>query len=271
MRASVSSRPSDGDRLEDARRHRGAADGHPHRLEDVLGLDSQLVDHAAQRGLDVLGVERLGRPPARRVPGEALGAPSPITFAQAFSSYSAGARRGSPPAARSRRASASSPGRSHRLARDASRPRRSSSRAVQLVERQLAQVVAVHPAQLLLVEHRRVLRHPLEREALDQLVGGEEGGRLVVAPAEQRDVVAHRLGQIARARGAPAPRPRRGASRASCRRGRAAAAGARTRAARRRRAPRRIISWRGVFEMWSSPRTTCVMPMSWSSTATARL
>ena len=42
--------------------------------------------------------------------------------------------------------------------------------ALELLERQLLQVAAVHPAELLLVEHRRVLRDPLEREALDQLL-----------------------------------------------------------------------------------------------------
>ena len=67
----------------------------------------------------------------------------------------------------------------------------------QVLGRQVAQVAAVHPAQLLLVEHGRVLRHPRQVEALDQLARRHEGGRLVVAPAEQRHVVAHRLGQVA--------------------------------------------------------------------------
>ena len=68
---------------------------------------------------------------------------------------------------------------------------------LQVLNWQLAQVAPVHPAQLLLVEHGRVPRHAREVEVLDQLVGREEGRRLVVAPAEQRDVVAHGLGQVA--------------------------------------------------------------------------
>ena len=62
---------------------------------------------------------------------------------------------------------------------------------------ELAQVAAVHPAQLLLVEHRRRLGDALEREEPLQLLGREERGLLVVAPAEQREVVADRLGQVA--------------------------------------------------------------------------
>ena len=45
----------------------------------------------------------------------------------------------------------------------------------QVVDGQLAQVAAVDPAQLLLVEDRRRLRDALEREALLQLLRGEEG------------------------------------------------------------------------------------------------
>ena len=61
-----------------------------------------------------------------------------------------------------------------------------------------AQVVAVHPAELLLVEDGRGLRHPLEREPFDELLRGEELRALVVAPAEQRNVVAHGLREVAR-------------------------------------------------------------------------
>src|SRR5439155_2961723 len=70
--------------------------------------------------------------------------------------------------------------------------------ARQLVGVELAQVAAVHPAELLLVEDGRVARDAVEREALDQLLGREEGGGLVVAPAEQREIVADRLRQVAR-------------------------------------------------------------------------
>ena len=72
-----------------------------------------------------------------------------------------------------------------------------SSRRVSSIGVELAQVAAVHVAQLALVEHRRVLGHALEPEALGELgqrevllVGGE-------SRAEQRDVVVDRLGQVA--------------------------------------------------------------------------
>ena len=67
----------------------------------------------------------------------------------------------------------------------------------QLGRRELANVVAVHPAQLLLVEDRRRARDSIEAEPLDELGGREERRRLVVAPAEEREVVANRLAQIA--------------------------------------------------------------------------
>src|SRR5207244_432103 len=68
----------------------------------------------------------------------------------------------------------------------------------ELLGRELTEVVAVHPAELLLVEDRRRLGDAFEREALDQLLRCEELGALVVAPAEEREVVAHRLREIAR-------------------------------------------------------------------------
>ena len=98
---------------------------------------------------------------------------------------------------------------------------------------QLADVEAVHPAQLRLVELRGVATDALEREALRELRGGHHGRVVAGAPAEQREVVAHGLRQVARGRAARPPRRRRGAWRASCRRGRAAAAGARRAAAAR--------------------------------------
>ena len=150
-----------------------------------------------------------------------------------------------------------------------SRPVISSRRALQVLDRQLAHVAAVHPAQLLLVEHGRVLRHALEVNRSDQLVGREEGRALVVAPAQQRDVVAHGLRQVALLaqlldrRRAVALRELLAVGAVEQREVRVDG--------RLRFEARRIISWRGVFDMWSSPRTTCVMPMSRSSTATARL
>ena len=66
-----------------------------------------------------------------------------------------------------------------------------------LVGAQLAHVAPVHPAQLLLVELRRVARHALDAEALDEFVGGDQRLVVRVAPPEQGEVVAHRLGQVA--------------------------------------------------------------------------
>ena len=67
----------------------------------------------------------------------------------------------------------------------------------QLGDGQLAYVHAVQPPQLDLVEARRVAADALEREALDQLRGGQDGLIVARPPAEQRQVVAYRLGQIA--------------------------------------------------------------------------
>jgi hypothetical protein len=67
----------------------------------------------------------------------------------------------------------------------------------QVVDRQLADVAAVHPAQLLLVEAGRVALHARQVEAVDQIRGREDGLVVGVAPAQQREVVAHRLGQVA--------------------------------------------------------------------------
>ena len=64
-------------------------------------------------------------------------------------------------------------------------------------DRQLADVAAVHPAQLLLVEARRVLLHALELEAPDELGGRDDRLVVDIAPPEQREVVAHRLGEVA--------------------------------------------------------------------------
>ena len=65
------------------------------------------------------------------------------------------------------------------------------------VRRQLAHEAAVHPAQLALVEDRRGAAHPVDREALDQLVGAENRRIVLGAPPEQGEVVADRSGQIA--------------------------------------------------------------------------
>ena len=110
---------------------------------------------------------------------------------------------------------------------------------------QLAHVAPVQPAQLLLVEARRVaLTRARARSA-------RRAPRWRSAPSRRRrrpsraargSCAPPRAGS--RRRAAPAPTPRRGAWRASCRRGRAAAAGARRRGGSARRAPRaRAAAW----------------------------
>ena len=79
-----------------------------------------------------------------------------------------------------------------------SRPVSSSSRPRQLLGRQLAHVAAVHPAQLLLVEDAPGCATRARcRSARPARSVGDERLVVVVAPAEQREVVAHRLGQVA--------------------------------------------------------------------------
>ena len=138
------------------------------------------------------------------------------------------------------------------------------------VERLLAHVAPVQPAQLPLVEDRRRPADPVDREALDELVGARGSSRRPRRPSRAAPGSCGRPPAGSRPRAAPGPRRRRGASRASCRRGRAAAAGGRSAA---RASPRAssTSSCRGVFERWSSPRITSVIPMSASSTATAKL
>ena len=51
--------------------------------------------------------------------------------------------------------------------------------------------------QLLVVEGRRALADPVERKALDQLLAAHDLRVVVVAPAQQREVVDERLGNEA--------------------------------------------------------------------------
>ena len=142
----------------------------------------------------------------------------------------------------------------------------------QLRDGQLADVHAVQPAQLRLVELRGVAAHALQREALERAARWTSPSRRPPRPSRAARGSCAPPPAGSRRRAAPAPRPRRGALRASCRRGRAAAAGARTPAGRGRRpSASSTSSCLGVFERWSSPRTTCVMPASRSSIATAKL
>jgi hypothetical protein len=66
-----------------------------------------------------------------------------------------------------------------------------------LVRRQRPQVDAVHPVQLLVVEDGRALGDPLQREPFDQLVAGHDRRAVVVAPAEQREIVDERVRLVA--------------------------------------------------------------------------
>ena len=164
-----------------------------------LRLDPEPLHHAAQRRLDRLG-RRTARPrPAPRAPRAAARARRrAITFAQAFSSDSAGRSTRKPASGQKSASVCIFSWAIATASRGPSRPSASSSRRASSVGRQLAQVAAVHPAQLLLVEDRRRSSTPAssEKPSISSL-GGHERGRLVVAPAEQRDVVAHGLGQVA--------------------------------------------------------------------------
>ena len=86
----------------------------------------------------------------------------------------------------------------HRRRAGPARPVNASRRRGELLVGQLAQVAAVDPAQLLLVEARRVLRHAVDaRSARRARRRRQQRLVVVVAPAQQREVVAHRLGQVA--------------------------------------------------------------------------
>ncbi len=67
-----------------------------------------------------------------------------------------------------------------------------------LVVGERAQVHAVQPFELLVVEGRRARADAPEREALDQLLRRHDRRVVVVRPAEQRQEVHQRLGEVAR-------------------------------------------------------------------------
>ena len=133
-----------------------------------------------------------------------------------------------------------------------------------------ADPLAVHPVELLGVEHRRRVRDPFEVELGDELVGREDLASVGRCPSEEREIVHERLGEVSRGRGTPRPRPRHGASRAWPGRRRGSAAGARTRVAARHRARRGARAPGAWCRCRSSPRITWVISMSMSSTALAR-
>ena len=132
-----------------------------------------------------------------------------------------------------------------------------------LLRRERHDVLVVEPVELGLVEDRRARREPLELELGDQTVHVEHLV-LAVRPAEQRQVVHDRLRQVAELAEVA---HRRGAVALA----ELAAVGPSTMewwAKRGTGAPSAAnsSSWRAVLVRWSSPRMTCVMPMSRSST-----
>ena len=185
MRRSVSSRPEQRDALEDPGRDGRAGDRNPHRLEDLPRLPPARSTTAAQRRLDVSCVERLERrASASRAARERLDAAvGADRLARTPPGRRPARRRGTRPAARSRPASGSSRGRSRRRRAGPSRPVNASSRAVSSLDRQLAQVAAVHVAQLLLVEDRRRLRDALEPKRSRELVASGRTPRSASKPA----------------------------------------------------------------------------------------
>ena len=128
------------------------------------------LDHPAQRRLDVLERERLGG--RQRLAGRrSVSTPPsrPIIFSNASGSSTGPSKMN--PTSGQKSASVWIFSREISTApRSPVRPVYSSSRSVSSSIAELAQVAAVHVAQLALVEHGRVLRHALEAEALGQLV-----------------------------------------------------------------------------------------------------
>src|SRR5215212_5821244 len=185
------------DGLEDPGRHGSSRQCHAQRLEDLVRLDVALFHHAPERLLDVLEIERLGvgqrRAGRRKVVGAAVGADDlveriRVVFRAVEDEGGEGLEVGQ---------------RLHLLLGDGDRALDAGAAGEllepsdEIVASKLAQVPPVHPPQLLLVEDGRVAGDAVEAEALDHLVGAQERRFVVVAPAEQRDVVAHRLGQVA--------------------------------------------------------------------------
>ena len=149
-------------------------------------------------------------------------------------------------------------------------PSQVSSAAAYASSEQLAQVHAVQPVELLVVEGRRARPDALEREPLDELRAGSSPSSCRRSSSRAARGSSSAPPGCSRPRGTRRSRPRRGASRASCRRRRSRPGRARTREASRR-APCRMLICVGVFETWSLPRITCVIPSSMSSTGEAKL
>src|SRR4051812_33322350 len=183
--------------LENAWRDGGSDHRDADRLEDVLGLGLALLDHPPQRLVEMVAVPfgDLGEHLAGR--GE-RGAPvlvEPLVARLGVMDRAVVDRADQGPEVGQRLDLLARRGhrRGHvavavQIARDPLREVRHG---------ELADVAAVHPAQLLLVEARRVALHALEVEALDQLLGRDDRLVVGVAPPQQGEVVAHSLGQVA--------------------------------------------------------------------------
>ena len=137
-----------------------------------------------------------------------------------------------------------------------------------LVGLQVAQVDAVHPVELLVVERRRARADALELEPLDQLAPRHDRRLVVVAPAEQREEVEERRRQVA-VRAEVVERPRVALRQLAA----VVAVDVRHVGVTGRSAPsaRRMLICVGVFETWSSPRITWVIPSITSSTGEMKL
>ena len=122
-----------------------------------------------------------------------------------------------------------------------------------LLERQLAHVAAVHPAELAGVEDRRRAPDPLDREALDQLLGREQRRVVLGPPAQGAPGSSGRPPAGSRRREAPGPRRRPRAWRACRRSASEAAAGARSAGASAPRAPQHEELLRRVGEVVVAP------------------
>ena len=214
----------------------------------------ELEAHAPRRRVSSCGLQRVGLPAARlRRPRSCRRAPSPASGAFIALSHDAGSVCGS-----SRNKKSTSAGTSTKrvtrvctsgaIASNAARSKRSGchgacgatshgcARVDELLRRHRPDVLAVERLELLHVEERGRRVHVLEPEQLDDLLERHDLAVVRRRPAEQHQVVLHRLGQVALV-AVVLERDRRAASTASgASRSRAAARG-RTPAARHRRAP----------------------------------
>ena len=226
-----------------------------------LEVRDHRVEHLARRGRSSSTlVPRLGRDRERRR-RRRTGSPSGRRAARASTarSWPMRDRVRERPRGRTRRRSAPAP---------AGATRATSSSSVEP-----ADPLAVQPVELLL--GRRPAAACVTRSRSNAATSSSSVEHLVAVvgrrPAEQREVVDERLGEVARGRGSPRPRPRRGASTAWPRSASTIERQVRVhRRRRRRRARARSASTRWVESMRSSPRITWVIPMSRSSTALAR-